>query len=386
MLMWPNYRVEKRRQGVGFEERMETTAIFATLKTLLFVVRRTGYTPVICHRTQGVGLDKGAASQGAEKKRVVHLVDPMGKCFYSALLSRGSPARLPPSLQGFAAGRRREAAVLAQQVLGHELRELGVWHINMLQDVSNAFVCMQWDYLRRASDIRLVEGDRHLGRQRVEWIVVTLLGSDGERCATPTVGCPMGDPFVMNCFARAFVVVVAEWQLEQTRWGEAYDFCYMCSPAMGRLVDAPLTGYVDDIFKKMVLGFMSAEHAAEKATESNGKLQEELDKAGYHQNETKQEALPCFVGVGSVKETQRIQEGEALFKGRVADSARYIGSIYPTKVGTARRFGRRCAARGPRSWRWLPCGLRVECHGGFAGWSSSGGWSTPPFRAWSRTC
>ena len=79
----------------------------------------------------------------------------------------------------------------------------------MLHDMSNASGCTMWEQLRAATDELLKTADRQLGYQRIVWVVITFYGSDGEPCVRPSLGGPMGDPFVERCFAQAFARGIA---------------------------------------------------------------------------------------------------------------------------------------------------------------------------------
>ena len=83
----------------------------------LVLTRMTGYTPLVWHRTAGFGLDKGSYSAGPEKKRVIHVLDPMGKAFFASLMANGPKPILPQCWHGYAAGRRRESAMMTQMIM-----------------------------------------------------------------------------------------------------------------------------------------------------------------------------------------------------------------------------------------------------------------------------
>ena len=104
-------------------------------------IRRTGCTPLLWHRSLGCALDKGGRATGCKGKRVVHLLEPLGKAFYAGRMQKGPLPRLPLTDHGYEVGRRREFAIIVQFAMSWRLLRGGFTHVGMLRDLSNAFGC-----------------------------------------------------------------------------------------------------------------------------------------------------------------------------------------------------------------------------------------------------
>ena len=64
------------------------------LLTLHTHIERTGQTPLVWHRSQGSAINKHNNKKGAEGSRLIHVLDPMGKAFYS----KNMPKQILPTM------------------------------------------------------------------------------------------------------------------------------------------------------------------------------------------------------------------------------------------------------------------------------------------------
>eukprot|EP00969_Alexandrium_andersonii_P322174 14234896-Alexandrium_andersonii.AAC.1 len=89
MLLYPSRGVPER-PGVGFQKAgVSVQRFYKALEDGLATVRRTGVAPLRWHRSNGFGLRKSAA-KGLEGRRVIHVLDPIGKGYYAQLFASGA--------------------------------------------------------------------------------------------------------------------------------------------------------------------------------------------------------------------------------------------------------------------------------------------------------
>ncbi|CAK0841417.1 unnamed protein product, partial [Prorocentrum cordatum] len=115
----PDKRYVRGRWGVGADAGIPDMACFAEAMLGGFrMIRQASRTPSHWHHSTAVGLRKSGAP-GVKGKRVVHVLDPVGKCLYADVLE--VPADVGD--YGFIKHRRQEGAMMAVS----------------LKDMSNAF-------------------------------------------------------------------------------------------------------------------------------------------------------------------------------------------------------------------------------------------------------
>jgi hypothetical protein len=172
-------------------------------------IRRSGLTPLQWHRSRAIPLNKSGLSNRPQDKRLIHVLDPIGKCWLAGLSMR-KLNELPSTHHGFARGRRREAAFMVQQIAAWKLHKQGFSWTDCLHDMTNAFGSSLWDKLYGAIDELMKPEDRIFGSQRIEWDTMQLAREVSLRPVGQ--GGFMGDPFVVQCFAHTFKRPVSDWQ------------------------------------------------------------------------------------------------------------------------------------------------------------------------------
>ena len=83
-------------------------------------------------------LGKNSGKVGCAAVGSINLLDPVGKIFFFFLWGRCAEERRHASY-GFYKCRRREQAILVQNLVGWRLRAFGGGHCTVLHDVNNAF-------------------------------------------------------------------------------------------------------------------------------------------------------------------------------------------------------------------------------------------------------
>ena len=107
--------------------------------------------PLDWNTATGTQLGKANGKRGCKGIRIINLLSPEGKAFFS-MVWKLSPERQCEFSYGFRAHRRREQAILVQNTVGWKLRKLGWSHYLGLHDVANAFPSMGHDALDNAMD------------------------------------------------------------------------------------------------------------------------------------------------------------------------------------------------------------------------------------------
>ena len=88
---------------------------YKMLLSILVTVRLTNEAPLDWHRSHPFAANEGNNHKmGTDALKLTRVLCPVGKAFYKGLPEK--PPQIPSHFQGFAKGRRREAAVLAQEV------------------------------------------------------------------------------------------------------------------------------------------------------------------------------------------------------------------------------------------------------------------------------
>jgi len=202
-----------RRRGVGASAAPPATPTVAWAAELaLWRIRSSRRTPLHWHRSQGAALRK-SDQEGPRGKRVVHVLRPFGKLFFAANCQRRS-SRRPAAVHGFCKGRRRETPMLLVNLLSWKVKRLGWSLAHFFFDITNAFGSMEWGAMRRASGRLLGRRAAAMGPQRFEEATITLPASPAPFDVKPREGGPMGDPFMVELFTKAFQEPVDAWRAD----------------------------------------------------------------------------------------------------------------------------------------------------------------------------
>lgn len=273
ILLHPNRGIDSRGFGVGFAAQ-GGPAVHSARQWLLrglAHIRRTGATPLIWHRSAGVALKKGTA-EGPRGKRVVHVLDPLGKGFFASLVARKDPA--PPSHMdhGFLRGRRKEGALLVQMCAAWRTRQQGRNFVMNNHDISNAFASSSWQALDRANASITNPIDASLGMQRYRWATISLpTGDSAQLLVKNHCGGSMGDPYIVHSFCRAFHPPVQRW-LDGCQHYDPFALCLVTRcPVTGCITDLSLTKYADDLVR-IVSSIEGAAGLADASQQSNAAL------------------------------------------------------------------------------------------------------------------
>ena len=124
------------------------------IQQLLLGIRRRLCPPAAWNTSQAVLLDKKNRKRGPAAKRIINLLDPLGKGYYKQIWRR-APSKTWHFATGFTQGRRREKEILQARVVQHRLKQKGKGYISSSYDVSNAFPSMAHNVLDEVIDTSL---------------------------------------------------------------------------------------------------------------------------------------------------------------------------------------------------------------------------------------
>ena len=268
MALFPHKAAKPPPPGLGATANAGSARFERCLHEALAHVRRTQLAPLAWHRSRGVALVKKAGVPGPAGRRVVHLLDPIGKGFFAGMLQRKKAQRGDRRQHhwdhGFLPGRRREGAILVELLGAWKLRRLGVSSIASHKDMTNAFPSVLWATKHAATSELLLPHDCHLGRQRYVCATVELPSAPGEANALLKPGCGglMGDPFEVANFLACSSYPVGAWQ----------DWHVRCAPGGDAMLVPDLVGLLCGQEPGVGDHSLGCEHEA-------GRLEEEQEAA-----------------------------------------------------------------------------------------------------------
>ena len=318
-------------------------------------IYRTGCTPLVWHRSQGVAIGKFNGKKGAQGSRLVHVLDPIGKAFFT---KKHKMTTLTDNDTGFAANRRRELAILCQNCTNFKLTRARRNFVNNNHDCTNAFCCTGHEDCDKICESHLFEGteDIHLGKQRHQWASCQVQAREDYHDPTnplfirPQQGNLQGDTQAVKTFPIAFNEPVSLWIFQHmdiyatlsNGTIEDYEFCHATCPQTSRCVDTAHTRYADDVVKTIIGPVpdysahpADAENQAlagltRRAEASSLLFSKFLGEKGYAQNTDKLIGVIGLNGAGAHKNLRRLQK-EHFFSYKITDHTKSLGSIVNAK-------------------------------------------------------
>ena len=347
MCMSPNWRMDFAGQGLGAPRGKITNPWFRrALLGGFTLIRLASRTPLAWHRSVGWALPK-SSTPGPKGKRVVHMLEPLGKAWYAGRIDARDPEPVSHMDHGFHKYRRKEGAVLVQLNISWRLRRLGWSHLQCNMDMTNAFASTEWSSLREANkDLRL-EVDQEVGRQRFECAVVDLPTDSGSLTVKTGCGALMGDPFAVHSFGGAFKAPVGRWQMGQGEFDDCWEELWATCPAVpgGLTVDLGITKYADDVVRtNAIRPGGTLQELADKAWKSSDLLDTCLEPVGLAQNRSKQVAVVSLVGDESKRAKRMLRSGEVKLPGVPREYTRSLGAQVSAKANFHPELVERVAA------------------------------------------
>lgn len=199
-------------------------------------------------------MDKRNGKDGAHGLRLIHVCDPVGMAWMSAS-EKAEPSRDAErdTAHGSIAHRCVEDAVAVQLAQGWRMHDLRIDTALGLYDASNAFRCVSISDLDQAASELVPQADMVYHKDAHRLQLVTVEAVDGTLTMRPQEGVLMGSSLGPRKFVRAYCERLQLWSAELWRRDSSYSLLYVRDPVSGRLIDASITSFVDDVGKRHIV-------------------------------------------------------------------------------------------------------------------------------------
>ena len=294
------------------------------VQQLLLGIRRRVGPPAAWNTSQAVLLDKKNGKRGPAAKRIINLLDPLGKGYYKQIWRR-APPRTWHFATGFTQGRRREQGILQARVVQHRLKQKGKGYISSSYDVSNAFPSMAHSVLDGVIDYKFADDKKNADilktRYREAYMYVQT-ETGGAVLGKMRAGGMQGDSIMPEQFGEGYNEGVEVWA-EQTR-GEGEKSLIAKEPTTGDSFDTSISVYADDLWRTGIVKTM--DEAQAQVEEWDESIDTQLHLRDMGQNRGKKEHMVKFIGKGAAKEMQRAYMEEVGVEGTMRQTVRYLGA------------------------------------------------------------
>ncbi|CAE8589073.1 unnamed protein product [Polarella glacialis] len=232
---------------LGQEDTAIDTATAIALKQLFLQIRRCNQTPLEWHHSQAALISKCDGKPGPAGYRQIHLLDPVGKCFYRGLWNKApSHGVIGHFSTAYLPHRRREQSMVQQRIVLHRLTAAKLSHGLLIYDVRNAFPSISHDALDQATQDSFALEDQFLMTQRYRNSTTTINTADCPCTYVTGCGNLQGDSIAALQFAEVYTPCLYTYlNLKHIQpWGRKL---LLTDWLTGDLVDAGFTNYADDV-------------------------------------------------------------------------------------------------------------------------------------------
>ena len=317
------------------------------LRRLLVSIRQQQEVPLVWNLSSPAELDKSNGQIGCAGKRLIHKLDPLGKCFFHMLWSRQVDAPRHYAC-GFLQRRRREQAILQQRCLNWKLQKAGMGRVTVLYDVKNAFPSPSHSSLDSAVRRVCRPADVHLLCLRHRAAFILLRDPFLFSAAMVQIGCGnlQGDRMAPSQFLSVYHPAIDAWSALCSQVANGTHLVTR-DPLSGLCVDTALSTFADDVGRTHVLPRVADFSPTVQALDSS--LDNCLCQLQMGQNHDKKELLVRLMGKGSQLAMQRIYHSRVQFRGRCKRIAKYLGCLLHHSGATAPKISQRIAT-AKRNW------------------------------------
>ena len=254
MLLFPNENEEKCRKAAGIGTPAARTKSEMTHELIKATVRtstRQKRAPLDWSRSDAFVSAKNNGKKGTDGCRLLHVLCPVGKS-WAKVASQSNIPDVPHSAFGFLRGRRREGAILAQQVAGWKAKEAGLSGLSCYHDMRSAFSSTLDTELKATVEDLYSGPDRELMTWRYSMSTITLETEHGRQVHIINSGGLIGDTACPNDFVHTFAKCIRDWQLRPGSTEPMRMALITKSPVTGHTTDLSISTFADDIAKKHV--------------------------------------------------------------------------------------------------------------------------------------
>ncbi|CAE8582237.1 unnamed protein product [Polarella glacialis] len=289
----PRWACPKEAWQLALKEGPYQTQFQNMLQHFFVLLRCYKQQPQLWSVSQTALLDKVGNKTGCRSKRVIHLLDPVGKAWNKWVWGSSSHA-VPSWAVGFVPRRRREQAILQLKCQLWRLRASGR---GAVFDVANAFSSTSFASLDRVlyedcpEQVALLLAQRY---RRALWLF-SVCGQ--EMLISPGCGDLQGDTAAPHKFLRVYNKLLARWKQKTSTEFEDSIF-QLRDPLSGKKVSTSMIAFADDLCR---VALCPSVFSFSRCYEDwNRKLDAELATAGLGQKRQKQQLLCRPAGRGAV--------------------------------------------------------------------------------------
>ncbi|CAE8639588.1 unnamed protein product [Polarella glacialis] len=308
------------------DDRAFEAQIFYDIQDLLYQIRRVEVMPRIWHHSEAALIPKGNDKQGTDSIRIVHKLDPLGRCFVKSLWQRGRHPN-PAFSVGAVPRRRREQAILQLRLLLYRFHCLSVSTAFTKFDIRNAFPSAAHTALTDVVVDQSCKQDATLLLQRHMQAVTTITAhSEEELTIALGSGTMQGDSIAAQLFCQVFqqAVIDLHYMLYQNcDWAKR---CIVGDVISGAEVDVSYCTFVDDFVKVVpVDGVHDLRH---KQQTIDNMFEQVLTPRGLLSHPTKKEIVPTMKGKGTNSAMKQLILEQPDGTARCALSTLYLGAVF----------------------------------------------------------
>jgi len=351
---WHRWKAVCSGAGVGGRDRAppQVPEVMHRLLQTMVHTLRVGEAPLQAHESWPCLIHKKFDPNPCLAVRMIHVLCPWWRAWFRVIRLEDPRPDPPPDAYGSAPGRRREGAILVQNILAEKYRRNGVaFAARGFFDATNAFASTKHEVMEKASDQGLNSENKTFVSARRANSHFKIVTPTGETTVVPKTGSLMGDSNAPEDFVAAYQEPLNEWDkaLAQQGFGQT-----VASTRVGGeqwTCQISRTQFVDDVAatspplrdEKQLLKWLRA---------SPEKLSESMKETGHSINQQKTVWQPlCSTGRDRAKICAAIQD----FKlGSVAPAARYLGPHLSFDGNITTEIGLRLASM-KSAWASMRC-------------------------------
>ena len=218
-----NSRLAPRSQeGVGFcgPEPLNVTLFWWYVFSLCVAIRMRRRVPLLWNTSSAVQVPKPGKHRDpnrCKRDRLIHLLDMMGKSYFSHLIRKKMNSTSAPTFStmthGYLQHRRREDAIGTIKIMKSRLASHHISHSLSLLDLSNAFGSLAYSQMNEQLNQIVCAEDRDIAQTRYTEVYFFVDCPDQPICFSPGCGGLQGDTFMVYMWLASFSPVIGQWQI-----------------------------------------------------------------------------------------------------------------------------------------------------------------------------
>ena len=292
---------------------------------LFYSLRQAGEPPLLWNVSFGIPIPKGNHKPGVRGRRIIHLLDPVGKCWFSRLWQSRSPPTHELSF-GFEKHKRKEQAVLIQRLAQFRAVSRGLTWFFIKWDVANAFPSISHDSVD--GTVRLQQFDKAnedivRDRYRRSYTVLTARGGQVALYKNRS-GVLQGDCGAPQKFSGTYNSTIGRWHclVHQYTARSKHPVLNVEDSRTDSLHTMTTTVFADDLGRSGTA--WSYRDLNEQHEYWNRSLDASLREVGLEQNSSKRSIV---VSSPSLDFRREIDHAQGQLRTEIKPAVEYLGSL-----------------------------------------------------------